>query len=379
MTELPTDAQFVSVPPAQFDRRALEELLTLKRQGALLHGDIKRVSSKYRVNYWTLASAYHRSSEIVHDSSVGTHRRIKSPGGKPENFDAHGQLYYQTLVLSEPHLAKIPREVLSRWGKPWYRELSHPDFTLRAFASGRCLVFAHQISWRESLKAELSRLWDPQAVSSFGQCLQVNGAKLELAVAIPGVPSGQHYEDKAGLVSIDTDHTPKSQGNVEIKVNIGEFDRRLSAMEQQITNLATSGGYLGIQQLKDQVFVLARDMRSMVSLFSSYLKAGSPLAAEGSNPSLSAAPPMAGSDPAGSEPAVQGILKPSVVYRRCPHLSQDGAMLRCEKTRPRMHVGDIEGYPANPVIIPKEEFFRGEKFVCRADFRSCPYFQGRLG
>jgi len=344
----------------------------LNRQGALLYGDIKKVSSKYGVNYWTLASAYHRSMEIVHNSSVGTHRRIKPTAGKPENFDAHGQLYYQTLVLSEPHLAKIPREVLSRWGKPWYRELSHPDFTLRAFASGRCLVFAHRLSWRDALKEELSRLWDPQAVSSFLACLQVNGCKLELAVAIPGVPSGQHYEDKAGLVSIDTDHTPKSQGNVEIKVNIGEFDRRLSSMEQQIAQLASSGGYVGLQQLKDQVFILAKDMRSIVSLFSSYLKVGShPVdIADADQP----APPMAGPNPAGSGPAAQGTLSPGVVHRRCPYLVPDqGAMaLKCSKVHPRVRVASVEGN----TIIPLPEFFRDEKFTCKESFRSCKWFSG---
>jgi hypothetical protein len=246
---------------------------------------------------------------------VGTERRIKSLASKPENFNAHGQLYYQTLVLSEPHLSRIEKQVLSRWGRLWYRELQHPDFTLRAFSSGRCMVFAHSPTWRSSLTEELSKIWDQKAVSAFNENLQVNGSTLELAIALPGVPSGQHYEDKAGLVSIDTDHTPKDQGNIEIKVNIGEFDRRFSAMEQQIAQLATSGGYLGFQQFKDMIYVLVSNVKELIDLIRS--TSSNTTVGNSIDPKIGNG---IGSLPSSDPPTV--LIEPSPASIRCPRAKE---------------------------------------------------------
>lgn len=269
-----------SVLPVTIQDRAYAELYNLAIHDRLRYGDIKNVSLKYGLSpsdYASLRQKLKRNS--CHNSissSVGTDRRINapaaSPAKKPENFNAHGLLYYQTLVLSDSHLEKIPDLVTTRWGLPWYRSLSNASFTLRAFVGegkshGKCLVFPHVASWRDPLAESLFDIgWDAQAIASFDECLQINGSTLELAVAIPGVPSGQHFSDKSGLVSIDTDHTPKDSGNVEIKVNIGEFDQRLAAMENQIVKLVTSGGYLGFQQLKDMVYSIAASMRDLTAV-----------------------------------------------------------------------------------------------------------------
>ena len=62
----------------------------------------------------------------------------------------------------------------------------------------------------------------------------VNGSKFEVAIAMPGIPCGLHYEDKGGLVSVDTDHTPIDGGNVELKVNVGQFEQRFNAIDNMV-------------------------------------------------------------------------------------------------------------------------------------------------
>jgi hypothetical protein len=291
-----------------------------------MKGDIKRLSSKYAISKGALYAAYERASSKMSNSSVGTDRRINAPAAsspkKPENFNAHGLLYYQTLVLSDSHLERIPGLKLSRWGLPWYRSLSNSNFTLRAFVGegkshGKCLVFPHTADWRDPLAESLFDLgWDAQAIASFDECLQVNGSTLELAVAIPGVPSGQHFSDKSGLVSIDTDHTPKDSGNVEIKVNIGEFDRRLSSMETQIAKFTASSGYLGFQQLKDMVYVLASRMNQLVDLIKTGMLSGNIPIGNSVGNNVDTLPPSSIEEP----PVVLTVSSSEPV--RCPHAKE---------------------------------------------------------
>lgn len=322
-----------SVPPVTIQDRAYTELCYLAVHDRLRYGDIKNVSLKYGLSHSDYASLRQKlkrnSCHNSISSSVGTDRRINctndrrtnSTSKKPENFNAHGLLYYQTLVLSDPHLEKLPDLVTTRWGLPWYRSLSNASFTLRAFVGegkshGKCLVFPHVASWRDPLAESLFDIgWDAQAIASFDECLQINGSTLELAVAIPGVPSGQHFSDKSGLVSIDTDHTPKDSGNVEIKVNIGEFDQRLAAMENQIVKLVTSGGYLGFQQLKDMVYSIAASMRDLTAVVRG-LVVGNNVAPNVGNA-------------VGTLPPASSVVEPPVVLTvsasepvRCPHVKE---------------------------------------------------------
>lgn len=328
-----------SVLPVTIQDRAYAELYNLTIHDRLRYGDIKNVSLKYGLSpsdYASLRQKLKRNS--CHNSissSVGTDRRIKapaaSPANKPENFNAHGQLYYQTLVLSDPHLEKLPSLTTSRWGLPWYRSLSNASFTLRAFVGegrshGKCLVFPHVASWRDPLAESLFDIgWDAQAIASFDECLQVNGSTLELAVAIPGVPSGQHYSDKSGLVSIDTDHTPKDSGNVEIKVNIGEFDRRLSSMETQIAKFTASSGYLGFQQLKDMVYVLAASMKELTAVVKGLVVGNYVDKQVGTLPPRNIAPdnaPINVAHPSSIEEPPVVLTTTSPVPIRCPHAKE---------------------------------------------------------
>jgi hypothetical protein len=245
---------------------AVNYLLALDKQGILLHGDIKKASEKFKVDYASLRQRWHRNHELRHPNTLGG-KRVSSVTN-PQSFNSHGYLKYSTLVLNESYIERLPVCKLTRWKTPFWFGIVHNDFTMQVFPSGRSDVFLKTMDGRRSLEAELLKVWDPQAVSSFLKCLQVNGAKLELAIAIPGIPVGQHYTDKNGLVDITTDHTPKEGGNVEIKVNIGEFDKRLASLEKSIHNIPTQlgGGMHFVTTLSNMMAVIDKHAERIYSL-----------------------------------------------------------------------------------------------------------------
>jgi hypothetical protein len=94
------------------------------------------------------------------------------------------------------------------------------------------------------------------------ECLQVNGSKIELAVAIPGIPLGEFWQEKNNIISAHTDQTPKKGGNLELTINMGEFDQRLASMEklldQKLGGLSTSFVYT-------QIFAEIAQLRAAVN------------------------------------------------------------------------------------------------------------------
>jgi hypothetical protein len=256
-----------------------DRLLELAKNDRLRYGDFIKLKEEYHLTdreYHNLRLKFWRYSHgIVSKSYARAYNRIPDESKKPQSFNAHGRLYYQTLVLNDDYIVRLPLRKNNRWGSPFWFGIVHKDFTLMAFPSGLVIVYQHEISWRESMCQELSKCWDQQAISSFDKCLQVNGSKLELAVAIPGVPAGQHYSDKSGLIDIDTDHTPKQGGNVEIKVNIGEFDRRLSSMEklmeQKLSGVASGFIYTQLFGEMAQIRSKINELNELIQLNGQHL------------------------------------------------------------------------------------------------------------
>jgi hypothetical protein len=266
--------------------RALDELLAFEKDHQRIHGDIKRTSIKYGVSYDSLQKRWCRIHHKSDNSYARAYKGIKKAVGqetrsypanhksdinKPSGFDAHGRLFYSTLILNDDYITKLPEVKRNRWGTPFWFGIRHADFTLMAYPNGRLDVFPKPaIDWRSSLEAELLRVWDARAVSSVLKCLQMNGSELELAIAIPGVAPGQHYTDKSKLVDIDTDQTPKHRNaaNVEVRVHIGQFDKRLTAMEKSIHNIPTQlgGGMHFVTTLSNMMAVIGKHAERIYSL-----------------------------------------------------------------------------------------------------------------
>ena len=247
MNALADNVTMLPASPVTISESAYADLLSLCQHDKLRYGDMKKAINKYGLTKKQYSNLRVRLSRERH----GIVTQISARAGKQkslENFNAHGRLYYQALVLSDAHISKFPKKAKNNG----WQGIVAESFTIMAYRDGKVLVFPKAPDWRTSCSNYLSTIWDSQAVSSFMNCLQVNGSKLELAVAIPGVPSGQHYEDKSGLVSIDTDHTPKDSGNVEIKVNIGSFEQKLSEMNGMVAKL-----YSGFEKYMGGVTVLS--------------------------------------------------------------------------------------------------------------------------
>jgi len=247
MNAIADNVTMLPASPVTISESAYADLLSLCQHNKLRYGDMKKAINKYGLTKKQYSNLRVRLSRERH----GIVTQISARAGKQkplENFNAHGRLYYQTLVLSDAHINKFPKKAKNNG---WQGYVSEP-FTIMAYRDGKVMVFPKSPDWRTACSNYLSTIWDSQAVSSFMNCLQVNGSKLELAVTIPGVPSGQHYEDKSGLVSIDTDHTPKDSGNVEIKVNIGSFEQKLSEMNGMVAKL-----YSGFEKYMGGVTVLS--------------------------------------------------------------------------------------------------------------------------
>jgi hypothetical protein len=280
---------------------------------------------------------------------------------KPQNFDAHGRLFYQTLVLNDAYLDKLPVH------NKFWRGIKHPDFNLQSFRTGKAIVYPLAPSWRASLEAELHRAgWDSRAVSSFLECLQVNGSKLELAVAIPGVPSGQHYSDKSGLVDIDTDHTPKASGNVEIKVNIGQFEQRLKEIHDDVADLRRefmkyAGGVTALQVMQNMEFRIDEFAKRIDSLSMPVSYAPVPAPAH-PQPEVEIITPK-WRIPSPETAAEARPSPPEKPRNRCPHLKHWD--------------GDTWGCGVNFAVSGSATAEHASLFgaFCIAGYSSCPHFK----
>jgi hypothetical protein len=297
-------------PPVTFGNAALEELLTLHKQGVLRHGDIKKIAIKYSINESTLRQSYHRVMSQMTGGAV-ERSNVTAVGGKPccsssaDGIDVHGWDCYSTEV--PPAFTRMLPWVGK--GNRGYWRIKTQEVTLNAFASGKVVVFPHSLFWKQVLAVELRKHgWDGLILDSFFSSLRLNGETVHVAFSDPQCPSQPAvFENGLWKITYHRDKTPNPQGSAEITVTAQGLESAIATLQSEVgaipERIKTYLGSLTLNQMLTQMMVHVEKLGDRLSDLEQEQKGRQPGASPpvSSNFPMSTAASKEGSTPGANE------------------------------------------------------------------------------
>jgi len=284
-------------PPMSDLDRALEEFLSFEKNHNFVHGDIKRTSIKYRVNYDALQkrwSRLHHKSDKTTDGSVSRSSDCSSDAlPKPDDpVNIHGSYWWN---------GSIPAELVQRL--PWHGKgnrgwwgFTSEEVSLQAYKNGKVRIFPIKWSWRIACVLHLRKygFTDEQIAELIDpKNLEVHGDELHVSVPLPsGVPKLPEESSLDGIIRRYVDGSPWGK-SLEWAYLLQKYFERLDTKVDEIPKIvgAVMGGMridlvvantLGIvEKLSERVSALERSPPSGAGE-----EPHSPSASTGSSPSV---------------------------------------------------------------------------------------------